>query len=103
NTVATLGPQGDLPPLLAPGRPALRGGARVLVGELTTGTLTLTPGRGWQVLVRWDGRRQALPMRGPVSLADPSWLSSAGLLYTRVPTSTPGRFHVYAWDPQGGS
>jgi hypothetical protein len=103
DTVTTLGPQGDLPPLLAGGAPALRQGARVLVGDVTTGTLAHVRGSGWEVLVRWDDRPQALTMRGPVSLRDPSWVSSAGLLYTRVPTGTPGRFHVYAWSPQGGS
>jgi hypothetical protein len=32
-----------------------------------------------------------------------SWVSARGDLYTRVVTSTPGRFRVYAWHPEGGS
>ena len=103
SSVATLGPHGDLPALLAAGQPTLRAGARVLIGDVTTGALAHAPGTGWQVVVRWDARRQALAMHGAVSLADPSWVSASGLLYTRVPTSVAGRFHVYAWLPQGGS
>lgn len=106
-TVATLGPQGDLPPLLAAPsvgvRAGLQDGARVRVGDITDGTLRRTPGVGWQVMVRWDGRLQPLTLRGPVSLAQASWVSASGLLYTRVPDGAPGRFRVYAWDPQGGS
>jgi len=97
-----LGAQDDLPPLLSSGRPALRDGARVRVGDITDGTLRRTP-RGWQVLVRWDGRLQQLTTRGPVSLGAASWVSASGLLYTRVPTDTPGRFRVYSWDPEGGT
>ena len=41
--------------------------------------------------------------RGAIGLSDPSWVSQSGLLYTRVPTDTAGRFRVYAWDPQGGT
>lgn len=104
---AALGPQGDLPPLLASGgadlRHGLRNGARVRLGDITEGVLRRTPGAGWQVLVRWAGKLQPLAIRGPVPLGDTSWVSAAGLLYTRVPTGKPGTFHVYAWDPQGGS
>jgi hypothetical protein len=100
---ATLGPRGDLPPLLARGRPGLTAGAQVRVGVITDGALRHIPGIGWQVVVRWDGRLQPLAMRGPVSLRAPSWVSASGLLYTRVSTGTPGRFHVYAWSPVGGS
>jgi hypothetical protein len=92
--------------LLAAGsglRTGLRDGARVLVGDITDGWIRRAPGSGWRVVVRWDGRWQALPTHGPVSLNADSWVSAAGFLYTRVPTGTPGRFRVYAWDPQGGS
>lgn len=103
---ASLGPQGDLPPLLASSsvgtRTGLQAGARVRVGDITGGSLRRTPA-GWQVVVRWDGRLQPLTMRGPVSLGRGSWLSADGLLYTRVPAARPGHFRVYAWDPQGGS
>lgn len=106
-TLAALGPQGDLPPLLAAPsvgvRAGLQDGEHVRVGDITDGTLRRTPGVGWQVLVRWDGRLQPLTLRGPVSLDQASWVSALGLLYTRVPDGAPGRFHVYAWDPQGGS
>ncbi|HEY3529859.1 MAG TPA: hypothetical protein VGK78_11985 [Nocardioides sp.] len=107
DTRAALGSQGDLPPLLASDgtglRHGLQDGARVRVGDITEGVVRRTPGAGWQVLVRWNGRLQALPTRGRVSLRDASWVAASGLLYTRVPTGKPGRFHVYAWDPQGGS
>jgi hypothetical protein len=98
-----LGPQGDLPPLLGSGRPHLWDGARVRVGDVTDGTLRRTPGAGWQVVVRWDGRFQPLNTHGRVALGATSWVSRSGLLYTRVPTDTPGRFRVFAWGPQGGS
>ena len=59
---------------------------------------------GWQVEVRWDGRTQPLVTTGRVSLRDgTSWVARSGLLYTRVPTATAGRFKVYAWQPEGGS
>jgi hypothetical protein len=103
---AALGPQGDLPPLLASSSVGVRAGpqsgARVRIGDITVGTLRRTPG-GWQVVVRWDGRLQPLTLHGPVSLGRASWLSADGLLYSRVPAARPGRFRVYAWDPQGGS
>jgi hypothetical protein len=101
-----MGPQGDLPPLLASTSSGLRiglqSGARVRIGDITEGRLRRTTD-GWRVVVRWDGRRQPLKLRGRVSLGRASWLSADGLLYTRVPTGRPGRFRVYAWDPQGGS
>lgn len=98
-----LGRQADLPPLLAPGPPSLRAGQAVRVGDVTEGTLRRTPRVGWQVMVRWDGRLQPVPTHGPVSLGSGSWVARSGLLYTRVATSTPGRYVVYAWSPQGGS
>jgi hypothetical protein len=106
--LAALGPKGDLPPLLAGDgdgvRAGLEDGARVRVGDITEGTVRRSRPDGWQVMVRWDGRLQPLPTRGPVTLRDGvAWVSSSGLLYTRLPTSTPGRFRVYAWEPHGGS
>jgi hypothetical protein len=101
-TRSALGEPGELPPLLPSGRPELRDGQTVRVGDITEGTLRRT-GAGWQVLVQWDGRLRPLPTRGPVALGDTSWLSASGLLYTRVPTGTTGRFHVYAWTPRGGN
>lgn len=106
--VATVGPRGNLPPLLAADgdgvRAGLQDGARVRIGDITEGTLRRSHADGWQVMVRWDGRLQPLPTRGHVALGDGvSWVSASGLLYTRVPTSTPGQFRLYAWDPHGGS
>jgi hypothetical protein len=102
-----LGPHGDLPALL-PARSMLTPGAHVRLGNVTDGVLRRTPDGAWQVLVRWDGRLQPVPTRGPVQLAAgaaSSWIADDGLLYTRVPTrtGTPGRFRVYAWDPRGGT
>jgi hypothetical protein len=97
-----LGSHSDLPALLPARTPSLRDGQAVRIGDITEGTLRRAPA-GWQVVVRWDGRLQPLATRGPVSLATASWVSRAGLLYSRVPTGTPGRFHVYAWDAQGGT
>jgi hypothetical protein len=104
---AALGARGDLPallPALLPAKaPTLRAGERVRVGDITLGSLRRTP-QGWQVVVRWDGRQQALPTSGPVGLrAATTWVAQTGLLYTRVPTGTTGRFTVYAWQPEGGS
>jgi hypothetical protein len=106
--VASVGPHGDLPPLLAADpegvRAGLQDGARVRVGDITEGTVRRSRADGWQVMVRWDGRLQSLPTRGPVSLQDEvAWVSASGLLYSRVPMPTPGRFRVYAWEPHGGS
>lgn len=100
---AALGSRGDLPSLLPAARLALRDGQPVRVGDVTTGVVHRSATAGWQVLVRWDGRLQPLPIRGPVSLGAATWASRAGLLYTRVATATPGRFHVYAWSPTGGT
>jgi hypothetical protein len=100
-----LGSQGNLPALL-PSRSKLTPGASVRLGDVTDGVLRRTPGGAWQVLVRWNGRLQPVPTRGPVQLAvgaATSWISEDGLLYTRVPTGTAGRFRVYTWDPRGGS
>jgi hypothetical protein len=99
-----LGSQGDLPSLLPSRGDGLRDGLHLRIGDITGGTLRRTPATDWQVMVRWDGRLQPLVMRGPLTLADgTSWVSSSGLLYTRIATDTPGRFHVFAWDPQGGT
>ena len=103
NHDSALGSRTDLPALLPEGSPGLRDGQAVRLGDITTGTLRRQPTTGWHVLVRWDGRLQALTTRGSVSLGSTSWVSRAGLLYSRVPTGTPGRFHVYAWNPQGGT
>jgi hypothetical protein len=100
-----LGPAGSLPELL-PARSQLTDGAKVRLGDVTDGVLRRTPAGAWQVLVRWDGRLQPVPLRGPVRLAAgpaSSWISENGLIYTRVPTATPGRFRVFAWDPRGAS
>lgn len=102
-TDTALGSRADLPPLLPNGSPSLRAGQAVRIGDVTEGTLRRTTGAGWQVLVRWDGRLQPLPVHGPVTLGEPSWVSRSGLLYTRVATGTTGRFRVFAWVPQGGS
>jgi hypothetical protein len=78
----------------------------VRLGVVTDGVLQRMPDGAWQVLVRWNGRLRPVPTRGPVQLAAgaaSSWISEEGLLYTRVPTGTPGRFRVYGWDPRGGS
>jgi hypothetical protein len=99
---SALGDPGDLPPLLPSGRPELRDGQSVRVGDITEGTLRRTAA-GWRVLVQWDGRLRPLATRGRVALGDTSWVSASGLLYSRVPAGTPGRFHVYAWTPRGGS
>ena len=101
-----LGPVGNLPALLphAPDgvRAGLRVGSSVRVGDVTTGTLRHTAA-GWQVVVRWSGRLQPLPMRGAVSLGRGAWVAASGKVYTRVPTGRPGQFRVYAWEPRGGS
>jgi hypothetical protein len=104
-TDPALGAQGSLPALL-PSRSKLTPGARVRLGDVTDGVLRRTPGGTWQVLVRWNGRLQPVPTRGPVQLAAgaaSSWIAQDGLLYTRVPASAPGRFRVYTWDPRGGT
>jgi hypothetical protein len=100
-----LGAQTGLPALL-PARSKLVPGAHVRLGVVTDGVLQRMPDGAWQVLVRWNGRLRPVPTRGPVQLAAgaaSSWISEEGLLYTRVPTGTPGRFRVYGWDPRGGS
>jgi hypothetical protein len=99
----SLGVQGDLPSLLPARSAGLHDGVRVRVGDITEGTVRRTPTQGWQVVVRWNGRLQALTTRGSVGLRDLTWVSRSGLLYTRIPTDTAGRFRVYAWDPQGGT
>jgi hypothetical protein len=99
--VDSLGPRSHLPPLLPASAVALRPGLVVDVGNLTEGRLRRTTGGAWQVLVRWDGRTQPLPITGAVALGtDSSWVSARGALYTRVATSTPGRFQVYGWHPE---
>jgi hypothetical protein len=106
---AGVGSPGDLPDLLPAARTGLDG-TRVRLGDLTEGVIRRTPDRTWQVLVRWNGRLQPVATRGPVRLGgsstahgSASWVSAEGLLYTRVPTGSPHRFRVYAWDPRGGT
>jgi hypothetical protein len=102
---AALGAQGNLPALL-PSRSKLIPGAHVRLGDVTDGVLRRMPDGAWQVLVRWNGRLQPVPTRGPVQLAAgaaSSWISDDGLLYTRVPATAPGHFRVYTWDPRGGT
>ena len=104
-TDPALGRHDGLPSLL-PSRSMLTPGARVRLGDVTDGVLRRTPAGAWQVLVRWNGRLQPVPTRGPVQLAAgaaSSWIAGDGLLYTRVPTGIPDRFRVYSWDPRGGS
>jgi hypothetical protein len=104
-TDPALGRHDGLPTLL-PSRSKLTPGARVRLGDVTDGVLRRTPGGAWQVLVRWDGRLQPVPTRGPVRLAvgaASSWIAADGRLYTRVPTGSHDRFRVYSWDPRGGS
>jgi len=104
-TDPAVGPRGTLPDLL-PARSRLSDGAHVRLGNVTDGVLRRTPAGAWQVLVRWDGRLQAVPLRGPVRLAAgpaTSWISEKGLIYTRVPTTSPDRFRVFAWDPRGAT
>jgi len=101
-----VGRRGDLPALL-PRRSRLTDGTHVRLGDLTVGVLRRTAAGRWQVLVRWDGKVQPVPTRGPVRLGGPSahptsWVSAEGLLYTRIPVGT-GRFRVYAWDPRGAT
>jgi len=99
-----LGAHGDLPSLLPARSEGLHDGLHLRIGDITGGTLRRTPATGWQVVVRWDGRHQPLAVRGRVALADgTSWVSSSGLLFTRIATDTPGRFRVFAWEPSGGT
>lgn len=109
-TDASLGPRGDLPALLPARRSSLTDGTRVRLGDVTDGVLRRTPDGRWQVLVRWNSRLQPVALRGPVRLRgyaagqpSVSWVSADRLLYTRVSTASPHRFHVYAWEPRGGS
>ena len=100
----TLGPRHHLPPMLPARSPVLREGLAVRVGDITEGRLRRTPGAGWAVVVRWDGRSQPLPTHGTVSLdTGSSWVSTGDVLYTRVATSTPGRYQVYGWHAAGAS
>jgi hypothetical protein len=88
----------------------------VRVGDLTDGVLLGQEGGDsdtWRVYVRWGGRVQQLRTRGPVALgggftrtgrtAYLSWMSADGRLYTRVGTSRPGHYRVYAWVPSGAT
>jgi hypothetical protein len=107
-TDAGVGLRGDLPALL-PDRGVLSDGTHVRLGDITSGVLRRMPEGSWQVLVRWDGRFQPAPLRGPVSLAgsgsqaETSWVSREGVLYTRVALAAPGRYRVFAWEPRGGT
>jgi hypothetical protein len=88
----------------------------VRVGDLTQGVLVSQEGGDsdtWRVYVQWGGRVQQLVTQGPLPLgggfgpdgesAYLSWMGRDGRLYTRVGTAEPGRFHVYAWQPSGGT
>ena len=88
----------------------------VRVGDLTEGLLVRQEGGDsdtWRVYVRWGGRVQQLVTRGPLPLgggfgpdgdtAYLSWMDHDGNLYTRIGTTHPARFHVYAWRPVGGT
>jgi hypothetical protein len=100
-----VGPRGTLPDLL-PARSQLSDGAHVRLGDVTDGVLRRTPHGAGPVLVRGDGRLPPVPHSAPVRLAAgpaTSWISANGLIYTRVPTTTPDRFRVFAWDPRGGT
>jgi hypothetical protein len=106
---AGVGSPEDLPALLPAARTSLAG-TRVRLGDITYGVLRRTPHRTWEVRVWWNGRLQRVAMRGRVrpgasatAQAPASWVSGQGLLYTRVPTGSPHRFRVYAWDPRGGT
>jgi hypothetical protein len=96
-------------PDLRPADSRLSDGQHVRLGNVTGGVLRRSPAGGWQVLVRWDGRLQPVPTRGPVSLAGgsarhaSSWVSDEGLLYTRVAAARHGQFRVFAWVPRGGT
>jgi hypothetical protein len=102
-----VGRRGDLPALL-PRLARLTDGTRVRLGDLTSGVLRRTAAGGWQVLVRWNGKVEPVPTKGPTGLGGFSahrattWVSGSGLLYTRVPIG-PGQFRVYAWDPRGAT
>jgi hypothetical protein len=99
-----LGRRGDLPALL-PVRARLTDGTHVRLGDVTAGVLRRTATGGWRVLVRWNGKVQPAPTRGPVQLGGPSvqpstsWVSAEGLLYTRIRIGA-GQFRVYGWDPR---
>jgi hypothetical protein len=88
----------------------------VRIGDLTDGVLVSQEGGDsdtWRVYLRWGGGIQQLVTRGPVALgggfsadggsAYLSWMGPDGRLYTRLGTGRPGRDHVYAWQPAGGS
>jgi hypothetical protein len=88
----------------------------VRVGDLTDGVLLSQEGGDsdtWRIYVRWAGRIQQLATQGPLPLgggftpdggtAYLTWRSKDGDLYTRVGTARPGRDHVYAWQPTGGT
>jgi hypothetical protein len=88
----------------------------VRVGDLTQGLLVSQEGGDsdtWRVYVQWGGRVQQLVTQGPLPLgggfgpdgdtAYLSWMGRDGRLYTRVGTARPARFHVYAWQPVGGT
>jgi hypothetical protein len=107
---AAVGPRGHLPALLPARSTRLSDGLRVRLGVITDGVLRRTPGGTGQVWVRWNGRLQPVPTRGPVQLIGAttghppsSWVSDQGLLYTRVALARPGRFRVFAWAPRGAT
>jgi hypothetical protein len=88
----------------------------VSIGELTDGVLVSQEGGGsdtWRVYVAWGGRISALGTRGPVVLgagltvgggrAYLSWLGADGRPYTRMDTSRPRHFRVWAWLPSAAT
>lgn len=89
-------------------------GTPVSIGELTDGVLVSQKGGGsdtWRVFVAWGGRISTLKARGPVALgggfthgtAYLSWLGADGRPYTRLGTSRPGHFRVWAWLPSAAT
>jgi len=88
----------------------------VSVGELTDGVLVSQEGGDsdtWRVFVDWAGGIVELATEGPIPLgggfasggdaAYLSWQAADGRLYTRLGTTTPGRFRVWAWQPTGAT
>ena len=96
--------------------PALFGSA-VRLGDGRSGVLLSQEGGDsdtWRVYADLGGSVRQLRLEGPLPLGGGftsarggesvyySWLTPAGRLFTRVGTGTPGRFHVYEWQPTGG-
>jgi hypothetical protein len=98
------------------GGPPVLDATPVNVGELTDGVLVSQGGGDadtWRVYVDWAGGIVELETSGSVSLGSRfagsndaaylSWQGADGRLYTRVGTTTPGRFRVWAWQPTGAT